>query len=166
MPRYRVIEEVPHCLVTRTLIVEAESEKEAVDSSSRTIVAAHTKISEGSIKYNNNAKEILGPVVPAECHSDDWKRLNTFDAALWLSQAQDKEILDLARCGWRGDQPSDAVALFMADYSDKLARLFKYVEATDDVGFECSVDPEQARKWLEKNKPELHKQVLEIEEGK
>src|SRR5437879_738008 len=70
------------------------------------------------------------PPIEAEVHSDDGVHEVTFDAALWFAQATDDEIRDLAKCGWGGDYPADAVALFFED-SDPgdgaVAELFAYL---------------------------------------
>lgn len=166
MPKYMVVEEAIECVVRRTMIVEAPDEESASeDPHGQKILSTVTGGEEGEAR-TIECNEVLGPGVYAECHSDDWKFQAVFDASLWFSQALDKEILDLAKCGWRGDQPADAVAQFMSDYDRDVADLFKYVEAVDGMGFECVVDAVEAIRWLEKNKPELHKKILEIEEGK
>ena len=45
------------------------------------------------------------PAVRAETHDDDRRCEVPFDAQEWFEKASDKEILDLAECGWGGDEP-------------------------------------------------------------
>jgi hypothetical protein len=95
------------------------------------------------------------PIIKAECHSDDRRVEITFDALKWFQQASDKEILDLAECGWGGDYPADYVAHFFG--SRATHDLFLYLEkfAPNDTGFECHVDEAMARAWIAKRRPHL-----------
>jgi hypothetical protein len=102
-------------------------------------------------------------MIKAECHSDDRCVEVKFDATPWFNQASDKAILDLFECGWRGDYPADDVAIFMADCSDAVAEMFQYINlrgTIETIGFECSVDQEQAMTWLMTNRPNLYKLIL------
>jgi len=105
-------------------------------------------------------------MIVAECHSDDRNVEVAFDATPWFKQASNKDILDLAGCGWGGDYPADEVAEWMADRRSKagkrIAEMFKYLEIIhgdpakkNTQGFECHVDEDSARKWLAKNRPAL-----------
>jgi hypothetical protein len=101
----------------------------------------------------------MNMTIPAECHSDDYIIEAQFDAEPWFLQASDEEITQLARCEWRGDYPADAVAMFMADKSDLVGDVFKYVELVahrkNSPGFECSVDPQAALNWIREHRPHL-----------
>lgn len=107
-------------------------------------------------------------MIKAECHSDDRCIEVNFDATPWFEQASEKEILDLANCGWRGDYPSDAVAHFMADLNDEVAEMFSYLgmrAKIETIGFECSVNSEDALIWLRANRPAYWTQILQAEEA-
>lgn len=43
--------------------------------------------------------------IKAEVHTDDHIYEVNFDAEPWFAQASDKEILEVAECGWGGDYP-------------------------------------------------------------
>ena len=98
-------------------------------------------------------------MIKAEAHSDDHAFEVEFDAAPWFEQAGNKEVYALARCGWGGDYPADAVADFMRDRVAELTDMFKYLEAVafkrDNPGFECHVDETQAMEWLKFHRPDL-----------
>jgi hypothetical protein len=106
-------------------------------------------------------------MISAEAHSDDFNVERSFDATPWFEQASGKKILDLAKCGFGGDYPADNVAEFMSYYLDNrgdgdLKELFTYlgIIANDPVkkdchGFECHVDPEEARAWIKEHRPIL-----------
>ncbi|MBK6616626.1 hypothetical protein [Ottowia sp.] len=49
------------------------------------------------------AAELLAPAVSADAHTDDRRLEPEFDAARWLAQASDEDVLLLARCQWGGD---------------------------------------------------------------
>jgi hypothetical protein len=95
-------------------------------------------------------------VIPAEVHSDDHKYEVQFDALKWFEQAEDAEILALAKCDWGGDYPADDVARFFTGrkYKDKgIVQLMDYCTRTPEMGFECHVEEKPARSWLTANRP-------------
>ncbi len=106
------------------------------------------------------------PLIEAEAHSDDHYYEIKFNAVLWFIHATDDEILALARCGWRGDYPSDAVAQWTTDHAgghDGLQDLFKHIEVaskTGTMGFECSVSSDQAMPWLLTNRRLVHEEIM------
>lgn len=109
-------------------------------------------------------------MIKAECHTDDRNIEINFDATPWFEQATEEAILELARCGWRGDYPSDAVAEFMEDRNADVAFMFKYLHTINDDrckkdlgGFECSVNSADAHAWLHQNRPAWIS-LLDIEE--
>lgn len=114
-----------------------------------------------------------GGAIFATAWSDDRVIEIEFDARPWFWTAETEEIVDLAKCGWRGSEPSDQVAMYMAEQHDGLADLFKYLELVNNrgsvretVGFECSVNEDEAVQWLEKHRPHAHKDVLkELSDG-
>jgi len=97
--------------------------------------------------------------IPAECHSDDRCCEIEFNALSWFEQASDEDLQDLVDCGFRGDYPSDKVAIYYADYIEDIRAMFQYIEIRQrfhHIGFECSVDEESAMKWLCRNRPHLN----------
>jgi hypothetical protein len=123
------------------------------------------------MKRQKQPKQPKQPVIRAECHSDDYNVNVEFDAERWFRSATRKDVLALAQCGWRGDYPADAVAESETERNGDVAFMFKYVNAIqndptkkDCCGFECSVDPDDAKKWLRKNRPEVAKLAVLIED--
>lgn len=108
----------------------------------------------------------LIPVIRAEAHSDDHNVEIEFDAVRWFKQAADDDILDLAECGWGGDYPADAVAMFFDGKRNGTGGLFRYLETIADDwskkdlrGFECNVNEEDAIKWLRKHRPAVLRRI-------
>lgn len=98
--------------------------------------------------------------IPAEVHSDDYVAESSFDAAPWFAQATDKQIRDLAACGWGGNYPADSVAEWFHDLkqSPEVSAVFDYIHLrrrVETIGFECHVDEEAALAWLAAKRPEL-----------
>jgi hypothetical protein len=103
-------------------------------------------------------------MINAECHSDDRAVEVPFDATPWFDQANEEQVLSLARCEWRGDYPSDAVAHFMAEQNDGVAEMFKYLELRsriETIGFECSVNEQEAMIWLKANRTAWWLKILQ-----
>ena len=96
-------------------------------------------------------------MIKAEVHSDDYVVQTYFDATCWFNAATDKEIVDLIRCEWRGDCPADVVALGSPNANMDLMLWYLRARAKANVvmGFECSVDEQQAEEWLKQHRPYL-----------
>lgn len=106
-------------------------------------------------------------MIRAEAWSDCQQFRIEFDATLWAEQASDQALIDLGQCGCRGDYPADDVVMFMADHDEKAASLFEFIQIVqtqpyngDTNGFECAVDEDDLRKWLQEHKPHLVEQVF------
>lgn len=101
-------------------------------------------------------------MIRAEVHDDEFRTSARFDATAWFEQASDTEILDLAKIDWRGDYAADAVAEFFEGHNigtpDTVDDVFKAVNVLD-TGFEVSVEPDDAIRWVEKNRPHLMEQI-------
>lgn len=97
-------------------------------------------------------------MIRAEVHDDEFRTSARFDATLWFEQASDEEILELAKIDWRGDYQADAVAEFFEGHDvgtpDTVEDVFKAVNVLD-TGYECSVEPEDAVRWVQANRPHL-----------
>lgn len=104
-------------------------------------------------------------MIRAEVHDDEFRTSARFDATAWFEQASDKDILDLAKIDWRGDYAADVVAEFFEGYNvgtpDTVDDVFKAVNVLD-TGFEVSVEPEDAVRWVEKNRPHLKEQMDDL----
>ncbi len=99
--------------------------------------------------------------VLAEIHLDDQSMSAEFNAAWFLLNAGDNEIIKLARCGWRGDYPVypvDHVAEVMADFLPDVAEVLAASDA-EERGFEVSVSPEQAARFLRDERATLFHRV-------
>ena len=101
-------------------------------------------------------------MIKAECHSDDRASEVEFDATPWFERASNKEIADLARCGWGGGDPADAVAEFCSDTDENVKKVFDYLNIIKDdpskkdcCGFECHVDQEDAVAWIRVHRAEM-----------
>ncbi len=95
-------------------------------------------------------------MIRATVHPDDHAVEVHFDATPWFAASCESDILALAECGWGGDMPADNVAYFMEDVDKKVAEMFAYVHVAHEkkgIGFECYVNEEDARAWLEANRP-------------
>lgn len=110
-----------------------------------------------------------GGQVSATVHTDDYKFEFTFNATRWFESADDAMITALAHCGFGGDKPADDVAVFFDGEVPNVTKVFKYLSLDplmfgskgDPVGFECYVEPEEARAWIKANKPALFKTLWE-----
>ena len=115
----------------------------------------------GALRSTNLRSEPT-PYIPvievwAEAHSDDYVVEIPFEASSWFAQATDEEIIDLAECDFGGNYPADVVAQHYDD--GETERLFRYLESQQGEknapGFECHVDGDQARAWLNAYRPAL-----------
>ena len=111
-------------------------------------------------------RPLLSPAVTAGGHSDDRQFEVSFDAAAWFAQATDDEIFALYRIGWSGDYEADAVLDYFRDKDVDVTALYDYLEAThregsrQPVGFECSVNGDEALVWLKVHRPALFLRVF------
>jgi hypothetical protein len=108
--------------------------------------------------------------VPASVHSDDWRFEANFDAAAWMSVANDEAIRALHGIGFRGDYAADEVALYFEHTNAEIAAVLEYCRASqaggrEGVGFECVVEEEEAMAWLEQHRPTLHVQLCATDAG-
>jgi hypothetical protein len=106
------------------------------------------------------------PVIHGVCHSDDGVVEVQFDASSWFNQASEKEILDLARCGWKNDYPADQVVFYMSDRDQRIADMMKYLELIkndpmkkDLGGFACAIDETESLVWLKQHRRTLYNRV-------
>lgn len=92
-------------------------------------------------------------MIRAKVWSDDLKKQAEFDATPWFMEASKGAIVELAECGWRGDYPADRVAQFMARHGNEdVERVLDYATLMSEMGFECSVNEDDARAWLQANR--------------
>jgi len=109
------------------------------------------------------AAELLVPPVQATVWSDDRNLEATFDAAPWFAQATPEDVLALAAIGWRGDQQADVVAEHVAQLNAEVRAVFDYVGMLPtklEIGFECEVEEDDARAWLQMHNRNLWARVL------
>jgi hypothetical protein len=98
-------------------------------------------------------------MIRAEVQTDDDQFCATFDATPFFERATFEQLAALRDSGWGGDEPADAVALFMLERDDAVADLFRYLAldpVTDDgfpVGFECYVSESDVARWVQRNRP-------------
>lgn len=92
-------------------------------------------------------------VIDAKLQSVDHRLLIHFDAEEWFKAASDREIRDLAACGWDN---AYAVADFTADKDVFVSDFFKALKPRQ--GYKCQVNEEHAKLWLEKHKNYLYRQ--------
>src|SRR5262249_43686412 len=87
----------------------------------------------GGVKVgDSDIRNVEHSGVRAWVYRDDHAIECEFDAAPWLEQASIDEIVDLAKCGWGGDNAADTVAeeseelLKGTDQGDTLSALFTF----------------------------------------
>lgn len=110
------------------------------------------------VGLSSDDQEIKRDAVVARVWSDDKAFDIKFDAVPWLKEASDKDIVDLYQINFSRDYPADKVAQFMTDRDERIAGLFKYLEALHGkggMGFEVEVNADQMLLWLKLNKPRL-----------
>jgi hypothetical protein len=104
-------------------------------------------------------------MIRAEVHDDEFRTSARFDATAWFEQASDKDILDLAKIDWRGDYAADCIAEFFEGRDvgtpDSVDDVFAAVNVLD-TGYEVSVEPEDAMRWIEKHRPQLMDQINDL----
>lgn len=93
-------------------------------------------------------------MIRAYIRSDDYEHEAHFDAEPWFRQASDEEIQALANIEWRGDYPADDVGWWMRDKDREVDMVLVAVE-DERLGFEVIVDPDDAERWVKKNRPKL-----------
>lgn len=104
--------------------------------------------------------EIEPFVCPAEIHSDDRIYEVPFDAERFFLVAHDDDIRALIECEWRGDYGADEVALYCRDENELVDDALNYVErCRKTMGFEVSVDADQALKVLWEVRPSLMREI-------
>ncbi len=101
-------------------------------------------------------------MIRAEVHDDHFRTSSRFDATEWFEQARDEDILELAKIDWRGDKKADEVAEFFEQRDlgepETIDEVFKATGVLD-VGFEVSIEEEDALKWIQANRPHLMEQL-------
>lgn len=109
------------------------------------------------------------PRIAAECHSDDRLYSAGFNAVPWFQRAKDSDILDLAAVDWGDEYAADEIGMFMATFVPDVERMFDYIERynqahKEHIGWVCTVNKDDVLQWLESHRPQLHQQVLAIEQ--
>lgn len=110
------------------------------------------------VGLSSDNQEIKRDAVVARVWSDDNVFDIKFDAVPWLKEASDKDIVNLYQINFSRDYPADKVAQFMTDRDERIAGLFKYLEALHGkggMGFEVEVNADQMLLWLKLNKSRL-----------
>lgn len=82
----------------------------------------------------------------------DWQA--PVDVTGLFATMNDDEFRALESCGWGGGYPADAVAEWAADHDARVDFVFRYTENVNP-GYDCYVDPFEARRWLRTYRPEL-----------
>ncbi|HDL86050.1 MAG TPA: hypothetical protein ENH11_06980 [Candidatus Acetothermia bacterium] len=98
-------------------------------------------------------------MIPARVVANRCLESVEFDAAPWFRQASDADILTLFQQGRSGAGMANNVAVFVADHCPKLKLMLDFIydhnrcNVRHRAGFECQVDPEEARAWVVGNRP-------------
>jgi hypothetical protein len=98
-------------------------------------------------------------MIKARCYSDDRAIEVCFDATPWFEQSLSDYINELRDCGWGGDYPADAVALYFSESNADVHDMFRYIEIRNKIepmGFECHIDAEDAEIWMKEKGIELN----------
>ena len=111
------------------------------------------------------------PEINAQAHSDDFKIEVAIDARPYLVTADVEHLKLLGQDGWRGDYTADEIfhraesagcpgARRLQDYISLDPRMLN----GDTVGFEVSIDEDEAMSWLAANRPEIHASLTAAED--
>ncbi len=92
-------------------------------------------------------------MIRATVQSDDNEASAEFDATGYFDTLSKEEFDELAGCDFGGDYPADEVARYARDEDVDVGNVFRYLEEFN-IGFECHVNPEDARTWQRTNRPE------------
>lgn len=110
-------------------------------------------------------------MIRAEAHTDDYVFKAHFNAEPWFEQASFEEIQALQACGWGGDYASDEVAIYAADYDGGVNTIFEYLrlhpkmgDTKDPVGFECTIEEDEALDWIRRHRPDWYMHLTIPEE--
>ena len=117
-------------------------------------------------KGHATAVEILSRI-RADCHSDDRVYSAEFDALAWFEQADDGDILKLAREDWGDGYAADEVGMFMADIVPGVEKMFDYLEHynrahKEHIGWTCRVNKDNALTWLKAHRPHLYPSIYKL----
>jgi hypothetical protein len=90
-------------------------------------------------------------IIEAYCHTGDWVEETTFNAYSFVSKASIKTLAALLTAEW--SNASDSIvegAARLAETEGHLgvASVLSYYRANPDIGLGCSIDAEQAMRWL------------------
>ncbi len=97
----------------------------------------------------------------AEIHTDDRAFEVKFEATRYFEQASDEALKKLVYEGYGNCDSADLIGEWAADHNLKVAELFDYLgilnrhRATGDVGYEVTVNSQEAREWIKANRPSL-----------
>jgi hypothetical protein len=97
-------------------------------------------------------------MIKARCYSDDRAIEVCFDATPWFEQSLPEYIDELRDCGWGGNYPADAVALYFSESNADVHDMFRYIEIRnkiETIGFECHIDAEDAEIWMKEHGMDL-----------
>jgi len=103
-------------------------------------------------------------LIKAECHSDDHASEVEFDAVRWFENASETEILNVAAEDWKFGYATDEIAMDEAEHNENVTAMFAYIEVrgkVETMGFGCSVDSNDAMRWLKENRPEVFEKIEE-----
>jgi hypothetical protein len=108
-------------------------------------------------------------LIRAEAHSDDGVFAGNFLAEAWFIAASSEMIKSLAEEGWGRCQEADEVAR-SARETPGVGRMFDYLQARNaggspTIGFECTVNAEDALAWLRRQRHGLWAQIVCEENG-
>ena len=88
-------------------------------------------------------------MIKAEIKSEDLVYCVDFDATAWFEQASSDDLVKLIMCNFNG-RPAGKVALFFKD--GEIEVIFDYCLRMELGIVECTINEDDARKWLKDNK--------------
>ncbi len=113
--------------------------------------------------YSEDELIIKYGLIRAEAHSDDQVVSESFYANEWFIEAADKDILQLVSDNWGRSRMADSIAQHFEDNS-LLSPLFDYLATCNSIrhemGFECTVNSDDAMAWLQCQRHGLWAQIL------
>ena len=100
--------------------------------------------------------------IDAEVHTDDRAVSHKFNAAPYFADIADKQIMDIIKCGYVGNESTDQIAL---EYPlpekgiEEVMHYLNHIRQTSDMGFECSVNENDVLAWVRVHRPAMIEKI-------
>lgn len=107
------------------------------------------------------------PIITAIIRSDDRVKSTDFPANRWFAEASDEDIRDLASIDWGYELEADRIAYYLEPLNLNIELVLDHCRerkraSGEPVGFEVSVDKDQAMRWLAAHRPTLWQELKSL----